>query len=135
MATEFSPAITEFLKEPNFLTLSTIGKDGTPQVSPVWFIYENGRFLVNAMNGRAKVANMKRDPRVAFIIHDLKNPYRYVGVRGRVVGSEGGETGHNDIDRLSERYTGNPRYQGDPDRSTDRITFYIEPESHTAMGF
>lgn len=127
-------AVQQFLKEPNFLVLATSRKDGTPQVTPIWFLFEDGRFLINVMDGRAKVANMRRDPRVAFVVQDLKNPYRYVQVRGRVVSSAAGETGHDDIDRLSARYTGNPVYQGDPKRETPRITFMIEPESHQTMG-
>ncbi len=130
----FPENISAFLHEKNFLVLATTRRDGSPQVTPVWYLYEDGRFVVNVLNGRAKVANIRRDPRVAFAIQDLKDPYRYVQVRGRVTGSEAGDTGHRDIDRLSERYTGNARYRGDPNHETDRITFWIEPEWHQAMG-
>jgi PPOX class probable F420-dependent enzyme len=135
MAVDFPAAVQEFFSEPNFLVLATTRRNGSPQVTPVWFLFEDGRFLVNIMNGRAKVANMRRTPVVAFVIQDMKNPYRYVQVRGRVAGSEAGARGHHDIDRLSERYTGNPRYQGDPNHETDRITYWIEPESFQTMGF
>lgn len=130
----FPESVARFLQEKNFLVLATTRRDGSPQVTPIWYLYEDGQFVVNVMNGRAKVANIRRDPRVAFVIQDLQNPYRYVQVRGRVVQTEAGETGHNDIDRLSERYTGNARYQGDPNRETDRITYRIEPEWHQTMG-
>lgn len=131
----FPENVVHFLQEKNFLVLATTRGDGSPQVTPIWYLYEDSHFVVNVMNGRAKVANIRRDPRVAFVIQDLQNPYRYVQVRGRVVHTEAGETGHNDIDRLSERYTGNPRYQGDPNRETNRITYRIEPEWHQTMGF
>jgi PPOX class probable F420-dependent enzyme len=131
----FPPAVEEFLRDTNFLVLATIRRDGSPQVTPVWYLWEDGHFMINATNGRAKVANMRRNPHVAFVIQDLKLPYRYIQVQGRVTFIEGGELGHYDIDRLSERYTGNPRFQGDPNHETDRITFHIEPESFTSMGF
>src|SRR5690349_18592238 len=102
----FPPEIESFLGEKNFLVIATTRRDGSPQVTPVWYLWEDGRFVINVLNGRAKVKNFKRDPRVAFVIQDLANPYRYVQVRGRISGSAGGETGHNDIDRLSERYRG-----------------------------
>lgn len=129
-----SADLEAFLAEPNFLVLATSRRDGAPQVTPVWYLWEDGHIMINVMAGRAKVKNMRRDNRVAFVIQDLKNPYRYVQIRGRVVREEAGETGHDDIDRLSQRYTGNPRYQGDPNRETERITFWIEPESHQTMG-
>lgn len=120
---QIPPDLEAFLAEPNYLVLATSRRDGSPQVTPVWYLWEGGHFTINVMAGRAKVKNMRRDGRVAFVIQDLKNPYRYVQVRGRVIREEAGDTGHADIDRLSARYTGNPVYQGDPNRETERITF------------
>jgi len=130
----FAPETEAFLAEKNFLVLATSRRDGSPQVTPVWYLWEDGRFLINVLNGRAKVKNFGRDPRVAFVIQDLANPYRYLQVRGRISDSAGGDTGHDDIDRLSARYTGAATYRADPTRETDRITFYIEPEWHQTMG-
>jgi PPOX class probable F420-dependent enzyme len=131
----FPEAIEEFLTEKNFLVLATTRRDGSPQVTPVWYLWENGRFMINALNGRAKVANMGRDPRVAFVIQDMQRPNRYIQVRGRVTSHEGGATGHRDIDRLSKRYTGAARFGGDPNHTTDRISFYITPEWFSSQGF
>jgi PPOX class probable F420-dependent enzyme len=131
----FPEAIEEFLKEKNFLVLATARRDGSPQVTPVWYLWENGRFMINALNGRAKVSNMARDPRVAFVIQDMQRPERYIQVRGRVTAREGGATGHRDIDRLSERYSGSARFGGDPNHTADRISFYIVPEWYSSQGF
>lgn len=126
--------IAKFLEEKNFLMLATARKDGSPQVTPVWYLWENGHILINTENGRAKAKNIKRDPRVAVAIQSMTNPYQYVQIKGRVVKSEAGATGQRDISRLSERYTGSAVYQGDPEGKTDRISYLIEPESFQAMG-
>ena len=65
--------------------LGTVMPDGAPQVTPVWFDYDGRVFRVNSARGRVKDRNMRRDPAVALSIVDPGNPYRYVGVRGRVV--------------------------------------------------
>jgi PPOX class probable F420-dependent enzyme len=58
--------------------------DGSPQVTPVWFDYTDGRVRVNTAKGRTKARNMTEGARVALAIVDPDNPYRYVQVRGRV---------------------------------------------------
>ena len=133
-APPFPQDIEQFFSEPNLLMLATVMRDGSPQVTPVWFLWEDGHFLINTAGGRTKIRNMERDPRVAFAIVDRNNLYRYVQVRGRVIRISR-ETGHDDIDRLSLRYTGNATYRGDPERKTDRVSLSIEPESYSAMGF
>ncbi|TNM64115.1 PPOX class F420-dependent oxidoreductase [Streptomyces sp. NP160] len=47
--------------------LATIKRDGTPQLSPVTPFYdrERGVVLVSVTEGRAKTANLRRDPRAA----------------------------------------------------------------------
>jgi PPOX class probable F420-dependent enzyme len=109
-----------------FAFLATVMKDGSPQVTPVWFDMEGDLIRINTARGRVKEANMKARRQVALAIIDLTDPYHYLQVRGRVAEiSEAGAREH--IDRLSEKYTGNPvyeNYQGET-----RVIFYIQPES------
>lgn len=50
--------------------LSTIKRDGRPQMSPVSFAYYPDRRLikVSVTDSRAKVANLRRDPRASFTV-------------------------------------------------------------------
>ena len=41
-----------------FAHLATIMPDGSPQVTPVWFDYTNGRIRVNTAKGRVKARNI-----------------------------------------------------------------------------
>ena len=67
-----------------FANLATLMPDGSPQVTPVWFDYNDGVIRVNTAKGRVKARNMKEGSRVALAIMDPDNPYRYIQVRGRV---------------------------------------------------
>jgi PPOX class probable F420-dependent enzyme len=68
-----------------FAFLGTTMKDGSPQVSPVWFNVEGEHILINTARGRVKDKNMGARPQVAMTIPDPKNTYRYLLIRGRVV--------------------------------------------------
>lgn len=65
--------------------VATVGPDGAPQSSPVWFGWD-GTFLrfAQVSGYQQKVRNLQREPRVALSIVDPANAYRYLEVRGRV---------------------------------------------------
>src|SRR5271165_5411074 len=67
-----------------FASLATIMPDGTPQVTPVWFDYTDGKIRVNSAKGRVKTRNMQEGAPVALSSLDPDNPYRYIQIRGRV---------------------------------------------------
>src|SRR5688572_29117304 len=62
--------------------LATIAPDGRPQVSAVWFLYEDGELKVSLNTNRQKVRNLRRNPSATIFILDLANPLRYLEVRG-----------------------------------------------------
>ena len=90
-----------------FLFLATLMPDGSPQNTPVWFDHDGEHILINTNEGRVKDRNMKERPQVAMVIQDPADPYRYLQVRGEVVGyiREGAD---EHIDMLSHRYRGKP---------------------------
>jgi PPOX class probable F420-dependent enzyme len=111
-------------------SIATVMPDGSPQVTPVWFDYSNGKIRINTARGRVKARNMKVGSKVALAIIDPENPYRYVGIRGPVISeSENGADAH--IDSLAKKYLGQDKY---PFRQPGevRVTYVIEPASiHT----
>ena len=68
-----------------FANVATLNPDGSPQVTPVWVDFDGTHVLVNTAKGRVKAKNLAREPRVALSIADPENPYRYLGIQGRVV--------------------------------------------------
>jgi len=98
-----------------FAYLATVMKDGSPQVTPVWFNFDGEFLMINSAEGRVKDKNMRSHPNVALTIQDPGDPYRYLQVRGRVIDfTHEGADAH--IDALSLKYTGRPQYQGRSDK-------------------
>jgi PPOX class probable F420-dependent enzyme len=115
-----------------FAQLATLMQDGSPQVTPVWFEYKNGKFIVNTARGRVKDRNMSRDARVALDIVDPDNPYSHLAVRGKVV-RRTEEGGDESIDKLAKKYLDKDKY---PYRQPTevRVIYEIEAISVSTMG-
>ena len=64
-------------------TLGTIDDEGFPQLTEVWFLYDEGELRLSLNSGRRKTRNLERRPRCSLFLLDLQNPYRYLEVRGR----------------------------------------------------
>jgi hypothetical protein len=112
--------------------LATIMPDGTPQVTPVWFDYSNGKVRVNSAKGRVKTRNMREGAPVALSILDPENPYRYIQIRGRVGrATEDGASAH--IDSLAKKYLGKDKYPYSQPGEV-RVLFEIEPAAVQVMG-
>jgi PPOX class probable F420-dependent enzyme len=75
----------EFVREARIGRLITIGRDGAPHVAPIWYVYDEGTFLILTDETSLKVRNIKRDPRVVLCIDDERPPYHYVIARGEAV--------------------------------------------------
>ena len=105
------------------LYLATIMADGSPQVTPVWFESDGEHILINTNEGRTKDRNMKARPNVAMAIQDPNDSYRYLGVRGEVVGyTREGADEH--INKLSLKYDNRSWIRKENQR---RIIFKIKP--------
>jgi PPOX class probable F420-dependent enzyme len=63
-------------------TLATVGSDGRPQLSAVWFLAEGDDLKISLNTARQKVRNLQRRPECTLFLLDLANPYRYLEVRG-----------------------------------------------------
>lgn len=74
--------IDDFLQEARHAIVGTVGRDGTPQLSPVWYIYENGRFYIGITSGTAKYRNLRRDSRISLCIDGGREDVRTVIVTG-----------------------------------------------------
>jgi len=108
-----------------FAFLATTMKDGSPQVTPVWFNTDGDYILVNTAKGRVKERNMRDRPQVALVIPEPGNPYRYLQIRGRVIEiTEKGASEH--FDKVADAYIGKPF---DYPSSQIRVIVKILPES------
>ena len=112
--------------------LATLMPDGSPQVTPVWFFYLDGKLVVNTVRGHVKDRNMQRDPRVAVSVVDPDNAYSRISFRGRVVHRS--EEGADEcIDRLAKKYLGVDKYTRRRPGEV-RVMYEIEVTSVAVMG-
>ena len=71
------------LLEQQVAALTTIGNDGFPQTTAVWFVHEDGELTMSVNETRQKLKNMLRRPDCNLFILDPANPLRYLEIRAR----------------------------------------------------
>ena len=80
------PATHRSLLDAPVGVLATIGPDGLPQVTALWFLFDDAdgdvRFSLNT--SRQKVKNLRARPQASLLVLDPANPYLTVELRGRV---------------------------------------------------
>jgi len=132
MAAAIPDQYQDLLQKKAFAHLGTVMKDGSPQVTPIWFDYDGTHIRINSAAGRWKDKNMRSRPQVALSILDPDNPYRYIQLRGKVVAvTKEGADAH--IDSLAKKYLDQDKY---PFRQPgeERVMYKIEVERVSAMG-
>ena len=73
----------EFLQEPGILCrIATIQPSGAPHVTPIWYIFEDGRIYLTPRAESAWLSHIRADNRVALTIDDQEHPYKKVTVEG-----------------------------------------------------
>ena len=97
-----------FLAEPAMImNIATVDASGAPLVTPIWFIYEEGRIWFTPRQHSEWLKHIRHDPRVALSIDEPAIPYRKVVVRGRAQVDH--EVGSDDLwrdryRRIAQRY-------------------------------
>jgi PPOX class probable F420-dependent enzyme len=76
------PESHQDLLDGQFASLATIGGDGFPQLTEIWFLHEDGELKLSLNDARLKTRNLRKRPQCSLLLLDLENPYRYLEVRG-----------------------------------------------------
>lgn len=108
------------LREPNPAVMASLKPDGSPLSVATWYLWEDGRVLVNLDHTRARLDHLRHDPRVSLTVLD-DNWYRHISLQGRVVEIVE-DAGLEDIDRISKHYRG----QDYTVRDSARFSAWIE---------
>lgn len=78
----FADSVRALLDGRNFASVATLGPDGAPQNSVVWIKRDGDTVLFSSTDGRQKVRNLRRDPRISLSVFDLADLYTSVEIRG-----------------------------------------------------
>lgn len=103
--------------------LATTGADGCPYITPVHFVYVDGRICIHGLAAGEKLHNIKRSPLVGFevdkllsLIHDPALPcdtnteYQSVIIRGQATVVEAPATVTGVLDAIVAKYA--PQHAG-----------------------
>jgi PPOX class probable F420-dependent enzyme len=122
----------KFLNDNPFIGVVTdLREDGSPHSTPVWVDVDDGKVSFNTATGRAKPRHLEKDPRVALIVTDPEDPYKWVSITGRAELTEQGAD--EQIDKLAKKYLGRDEYPWRKPEET-RLKVLIEPQTVESRG-
>ena len=83
MLRELTPEVRAFLAEAKWPgVLSTLGPNGAPITSAVWFALVGDDIVISTPASRPKARNARLDARVSFIVDTKERPYKGVAIEG-----------------------------------------------------
>jgi PPOX class probable F420-dependent enzyme len=94
----------DLLRSKNFAHLATIAGDGAPHVTVTWVDTDGTHVVINSAAGRVKDRHILADPRVNVSVHDQRDGYRFVSIRGVVAERVTGDEAEKGIDFLNRKY-------------------------------
>ncbi|ACZ90504.1 PPOX class F420-dependent oxidoreductase [Streptosporangium roseum] len=109
------------LKKPNPAVIATLRSDGQPVSTATWYLWDDGRILINMDKGRKRLDHIRADPRVTLTVLDEDNWYTHVSIIGHVAELRD-DTDLSGIDRLAQQYLGKEY----PQRDRGRVSAWIE---------
>ncbi len=111
------------LLDGQFATLATVGPDGRPQLSEVWFLAEDDTIRISLNTARQKTKNLMASPVATVFLLDLANPYRYLEIRGDAEITP--DDDYAFADRVGAKYHANLREHDQPGEG--RVIVTIRP--------
>lgn len=80
-----TPDQEAIIKEEKLAIMSTVRRDGGAQLTPINYVYQDGRILVSTTRDRVKYHNVKRNPLVSLcIVRPEGRPYVTVYGQARI---------------------------------------------------
>ena len=121
--------VQDLLTRPNPAVVATLRRDGSPVSTPTWYLWDDGRVLLNMDEGRVRLRHLRRDPRLTLSVLDEASWYTHVTLLGRAVELRE-DQGLADINRIARHYIGSDY----PDQERARWTAVMEVERWHGWG-
>jgi PPOX class probable F420-dependent enzyme len=113
-----------FLEQPYVGIVTDLRPDGTPHSTVVWVDVDDEGVSFNTAWPRAKPRYLQANPRVALLVVDPGDAYRWVSISGMATLTE--EGANEQIDRLAKKYRGLDSYPWHKPEET-RVSVRISP--------
>ena len=129
-----STEIEQMLEEANVAILASVDTKGRAHAAPIWYLYEDGEFLISTGRGSQKHKNVEANPNVTLVIDRREVPYLAAMARGRATI----DSGFSDERRLelAVRYLGEEmgqRYVETTDAGSS-VTIRLKPDKVIEYG-
>ncbi|GHP18005.1 PPOX class F420-dependent enzyme [Rhodococcus sp. NKCM2511] len=118
----------ELLKKANPAVMAVVRADGTPITAPTWYLWEDGKIVLNFDASRKRLEHIRANPKVSISVMDEASWYTHVTVHGSIELQDDPDL--VDIDRIATHYTGE-RY---PVRDQPRVTGYVTVDAYVGWG-
>ncbi|HEY3003935.1 MAG TPA: PPOX class F420-dependent oxidoreductase [Kribbellaceae bacterium] len=120
--------VIDLIAKPNPAVMATVRPDGAPVSVATWYLWDDGRILLNLDAGRKRLEHLRADPRVSLTVLDDESWYRHISVQGTVKLED--DVDLEGIDRLAMHYNGRPY----PNRTRPRVNAWLEIDTYHAWG-
>lgn len=115
------------IREEKLAVMATLRRDGSPQLTPVNYVYQDGRFLISTTRDRAKYHNVRRNRQVSLcILGPQGRPYVTVFGRAQIEEADIAEGTAEIFQRLSDRPL--PENFAEVLRQQRRVLIVVTPE-------
>jgi PPOX class probable F420-dependent enzyme len=112
--------------------LATLGSDGFPQVTALWFLYDEGTLRISLNTARQKTKNLRQRPECTLLILDRANPMRYLEVRARAELSP--DADYAFADKVGQKYGADLRRMDRAGESRVMVTLHPVKVNAVDMG-
>jgi PPOX class probable F420-dependent enzyme len=111
--------------------LTTVGRDGTPQSTAIWFLLDRDVIRTSLLETRQKVHNLQRNPGCSLFVFDPETTRRTIELRGQATLDP--DTDRAFTHRIIRHYGMDPDSFPD-DRSITRYVFTLQPSRIITFG-
>ncbi len=138
MSNRMSSAQRErFLAGRHVAILVTLGEDGSPMPTPIWYLYRDGIFYFRTAADAIKTRNIQRDPRVSICVQEERPPYKAVTVQGTAEVSDSLDWLGDEMPRHYLGFVGAIGYRqaAQAIEQGPEVTLLVHPERMTTSDF
>ena len=125
--------VRSLLEDKAYGHVVTVTASGRPRVTMVWMDVDGDEVLFNTAEGRQKVQDLRRDPRVIVSVQDPNNSQAYAVFHGKARITADGARSH--IDKLAKRFLGVDQYPGPPEETRLMVRIGVERIGGVAPGY
>ena len=118
------------LLQSDVAVLATVSQDGYPQVTALWFVFDDGMVKLSLNSSRQKVKNLRQHPECTLFLVDRTNPYRTLEIRARAELSP--DPDYTFADKVGRKYGADLRTMDRPGES--RVVVSLRPVKFNTYG-